>query len=217
MFYTYLKQDGETIAGLGGMQEEGMPSYWNNYIAVEDASAIASKITELGGTVLVEPMQIFDSGIMMVAQDPTGAIVGFWQALDFIGASLVNIPGAMTWNELLTRDVDKAKEFYTNLLGWEYSIDEASAYISIVNKGRFNGGIMQMGDEWGEMPPNWTAYFAVNDIDALVEKAKTLGGRINTPIIDAAGVGRFASVSDPTGATCTFMQLVNIQGEAWKE
>lgn len=219
LFYTMLKVDGENATALSPMPQgmEGMPSHWSNYITVDDVDSLLDKVKELGGTVLAGPFDVFDNGRMISIQDPTGAFVSLWQAKSHIGASIVNVPGAMTWNELTTRDIEKAKEFYSKLLGWEITLDENN-YNTITNKGRSNGGMMQMGEEWGDMPSMWTSYFAVSDIDAVVDKATKLGGRINTPIIDAPGVGRFASVSDPTGATCTFIQLGDGgKGQPWEE
>ena len=111
MFYTMYKSDGEHVAGLSQMQPEmqsqGMPSHWSSYVTVDDVDALAGKVTELGGTVISEPFDVFDSGRMMVLQDPTGAIVCLWQAKNHIGSGLVNTPGAMTWNELTTNDPKK--------------------------------------------------------------------------------------------------------------
>ncbi|MCL4250156.1 MAG: VOC family protein [Anaerolineae bacterium] len=207
MFYTMLRQDGLNVAGLGPVMTEGMPSVWTSYVNVDDADAVAAKVKELGGTVIMEPMDVFDSGRMMLLQDPTGAVVGAWQPKNHIGASLVNTPGAMTWNELTTRDLDKAKDFYTKLFGWETSVDPASGYVTFLNNGRANGGAMQMDANWGEMPPVWSAYFSVADIDATIAKVETNGGKVLMGKTNAGDIGEFAVVADPMGAVCTFIQL----------
>ncbi|MBZ0303846.1 MAG: VOC family protein [Anaerolineae bacterium] len=207
MFYTMFKQDGLNVAGLGPLMMEGMPSVWSSYVNVDSADAIAARVKELGGTVLMEPMDVFDSGRMMMLQDPTGAVVGVWQAKNHIGSSLVNTPGAMTWNELTTRDVDKAKDFYTKLFGWQASVDPASGYVTFLNNGRPNGGVMLMDANWGDMPPVWTAYFSVADIDATIAKVEPNGGKVILGKTKAGDIGAFAVIADPTGAVCTFMQL----------
>jgi hypothetical protein len=216
LFYTMYKQDGEYTAALSpmqaGMQEQHVPSHWNSYITVDNVDALAGKVKELGGTIIAEPFDVFDSGRMMVIQDPTGAMVSFWQAQNHIGAGLVNTPGALTWNELYTRDLEKAKDFYSKLLGWTYTRQEgAMDYFVIMNGSRPNGGMMTIAPTMGDMPPNWTVYFSVADIDKTVEKAKSLGGQLATPIMDAGGVGRIGFIIDPTGAMAAYIQTAQPQ------
>jgi predicted enzyme related to lactoylglutathione lyase len=206
LFYTMFKQNGLNVAGLGPSMTEGMPSVWTSYVSVNNADAAAAKVKELGGTVMMEPMDVFENGRMMLLQDPTGAVLGMWQPKNHIGASLVNTPGAMTWNELSTRDLDTARAFYTKLFGWEASVD-STGYTTFRNNGRSNGGAMQMDDSWGAMPPVWSAYFSVADIDATLAKVEPNGGRVFMGKTDAGEVGAFAVVGDPTGAVCSFMQL----------
>ena len=55
--------------------------------------------------------------------------------------------------------------------------------------------------EMGQMPPHWLVYFAVEDCDAKVQKATELGARVMKPAEDIPGVGRFAILTDPQGAT----------------
>ncbi|MCA9915861.1 MAG: VOC family protein, partial [Anaerolineae bacterium] len=138
MFYTMFQKDGKTVAGFSQMQPQlqaqGTPSYWSNYVNVEDVDALVGKVKELGGTIIAEPMDVFEEGRMIVLQDPTGAMLSLWQAKNHIGSSLVNTPGSITWNELSTRDAAKAKEFYGSLLGWQFNVDDASGYTDITNQ-----------------------------------------------------------------------------------
>ena len=209
--YTMFKHDGETVAASSGMQEDmkkqGIPSHWNVYVTVDDVDSMTGKVTELGGTVIAEPFDVFDSGRMMVLQDPTGAMLSLWQAKNHIGAGLVNTPGAMTWNELATRDPEKAKAFYSKLLGWKFTDGPSDGYWMIENNGRTNGGMIKMDENWGEMPPTWSVYFSVADIKDTAEKVKASGGKMPMEITDAQGVGQFVLASDPTGAMCSFIQL----------
>ncbi len=214
MSYTMFTQDGLNVAGLGPVMTEGMPSAWSSYVNVDSADDIAVKVKELGGTLLMEPMDVFDSGRMMMFQDPTGAVLGVWQPYNHIGSGLVNTPGALTWNELTTRDSEKAKDFYTKLFGWELRVDEPSGYVMFANKGRVNGGVMQLDEKWGDAPPVWSAYFSVADIDDTIAKVEPNGGKVVMGKTDAEGVGEFAIIADPTGAVCTLIQL--IEPEPWE-
>lgn len=212
MVYTMFTQDGEDVAAISQMMPEqaqqGIPSAWNHYIAVDDVDAIAPKVTELGGTVIVPPMDVFDNGRMMTIQDPSGAIVSLWQARSHKGSGLVNTVGAPSWNELATRDVAAAKKFFGSLLGWEFQDLPEMNYTTFTNNGRLNGGIIEMNEQWEGMPPHWMIYFGVADTDAACDRVKKLGGQVHVPPTDIPA-GRFAVISDPAGAVMTIMKLNN--------
>ncbi|HLV35210.1 MAG TPA: VOC family protein [Spirillospora sp.] len=218
LYYTMFQKDGLNVAGLGpmmpDMQAQGIPSHWNSYVNVDDIHALAGKARELGGTVMLEPMEVFDSGWMMILQDPTGAVLGVWQPKNHIGASLVNTPGAMTWNELMTPDVSAARDFFGSLFDWTFQKADGSDYYIIFNKDRMNGGIMQLNGELGNVPPNWTVYFSVADIEDTLKKVSEAGGQVLRPIQDTS-VGRFAVIADPQGAVCSLIQ--NRQPQPWTE
>ena len=192
-------------AMMPDMQAQGIPAHWTNYVSVDDVDAMVAPIKANGGTVLVEPMDIFDSGRMLLLADPTGAQLGLWQPKNHIGAGIVNAVGAMCWNELLTRDAETAKAFYSAILGWEFYGDEN--YIDIVNRGRSNGDILQLDESFGEMPPMWMVYFRVADIDAATKRVEALGGRVVTQKTEAPNTGWFAVVEDPAGAVFYIKQF----------
>jgi hypothetical protein len=58
---------------------------------------------------------------------------------------------------------------------------------------------MAMTPEQTDLPPGWTLYVAVDDVDAAAEKAESLGGEIVVPAHDIP-VGRWAMLKDPGGA-----------------
>lgn len=77
MPYTEFKLDDTSVAGGTGPTpgEEGVPSYWLVYFAVEDVDASTSRATELGGTALMPAMD-FPGGRFSVIRDPQGAVFG---------------------------------------------------------------------------------------------------------------------------------------------
>lgn len=117
--------------------------------------------------------------------------------------------GAFCWNELGTSNVEAAKKFYTELLGWtlKESATSGMIYNEIVVAGREMGGMFQMGPEFGDIPSHWTPYVAVDDVDATAKQAAELGGKICVPPTDIPNVGRFSVVTDPTGATFSIIKL----------
>jgi uncharacterized protein len=200
---------GKRVAGLGPLMGEGQPTAWSTYIAVDDADKTAALVGDNGGQVLMAPMDVMQAGRMAVFMDPTGAAFSIWQAGDTIGAELVNEPGTMSWNELATRDAERAKEFYASAFGWTWqAMDEGESYWMLLVNGRVSGGLMPMGDQFPpEVPAHWMVYFAVDDADASADKAKSLGGTVMVPPTDIPP-GRFSVIQDPQGAAFTVIKLL---------
>ena len=213
MSYTMFKQDGAYTAALSGMrpdlQAQGIPSHWSCYVAVEDVDALMEVVTENGGSIIVEPMEVFESGRLAFIQDPTGAQLGLWQARNHIGAGIVNTAGAMCWNELVTADAATARAFYSALFSWEYEGDDH--YIQIRNGGRSNGGIIQMDT----MIPCWMVYYHVADIDAGIQRVTELGGAITVGKHEIPGGGWWSVVADPAGAHFYIIQV--LKPDPWVE
>jgi uncharacterized protein len=141
---------------------------------------------------------VLDVGRVAAIRDPTGAIVSLWQPRSRIGATLVNEVGALCWNELATPDVERAKQFFGELLGWEYEGDD-SGYVSIRNAGSLNGGMREQTEQERDIGPSWLPYFTVEDAHDAARKAEQLGGRGLLPTISLSR-GRFAVIADPQGA-----------------
>ena len=81
------------------------------------------------------------------------------------------------WNELMTSDVPKAKEFYKALFGWESEDHDMGdmVYTMFKSGDKGIGGMMQIPQaQKDHTPPHWMSYIYVEDLDAMVEKAKKL-------------------------------------------
>jgi predicted enzyme related to lactoylglutathione lyase len=117
--------------------------------------------------------------------------------------------GAFCWNELGTTDLETAKKFYTELLGWRLKESKAAGmiYNEIVAGDREVGGMYQMTAEFGNTPSHWMAYVAVDDVDAKAKQVAELGGKVCVPPTDIPNVGRFCVINDPTGATISLIKL----------
>ena len=212
--YHFFMKGGRKAAGVGLLSEDdvanGIPPVWSSYVAVDDVDAIAARAPELGGSVMVPPMDVMDAGRMSFITDPTGAMLGFWQAGVHEGADLFNEPGFMSWNELATTDVDAAVSFYTQLCGWGAEAQEQDGgwvYTVFTLDGNPNGGTYDMAAFWPEgIPPHWGVYFAVSDTDAVAARAAELGGTVAGGPIDSPN-GRLANLIDDQGAAFTVITL----------
>lgn len=212
--YTMLRRGVQNVAGLGPQMEgmEGMPAIWMSYVAVDSVDEVVKKAEAAGGTVMMAPMDVMDGvGRMAFFSDPTGAAIGVWEAGTHIGADVVNEPNTYSWNELLTRDLDTAKAFYTEVFGWQYDVQDMGdmGEYSVIRGGEEGGlgGMMAMPPMVPDEVPNyWGVYFTVEDADATAAKAQELGGQVMVPAMDAPGVGRMIGLLDPHGGMFTLMQ-----------
>ena len=57
-----------------------------------------------------------------------------------------------------------------------------------------------MQKDWGDVPPNWMLYFAVESCDATVSQAQQGGAEVVVPPTALPGTGTIAVLSDPQGA-----------------
>jgi uncharacterized protein len=201
--YTALRHEDKDVAILYAQQPEaravGAPPHWTSYISVEDADATAERAGELGGAAVFRaPFDVLDAGRVAAIRDPTGAIVSLWQPRSRIGATLVNDVGALRWNELVTTDVERAKSFFGELLGWQYETDD-TGYTTIRNAAGANGGMRQQTEQERGIPPNWLPFFTVHGADDAARRAEQLGARRLLPTTEIR-TGRLAVIADPQGA-----------------
>lgn len=208
--YRIALKDGKPAAGMMPLMQEGQPPAWTAYVSVDDADAIAAAVKEAGGNVIAEPMDVMDLGKMAVFADPTGAVFGIWQPGTFLGAGVVNEPGAIAWNELGTRDTPAAKDFYGAVFGWvaaDIDMGEMGDYTRWkLGEGSVGGMLDITGRLPDEIPAHWLTYFAVQDSDAAIETVKDKGGSVAFGPVDIP-VGRFAVVQDPHGAAFAVIEL----------
>jgi uncharacterized protein len=111
--------------------------------------------------------------------------------------------GHFYWNELMARDVEQAKKFYGETVGWSFSpmpMENGSYWVVMAGETPV-GGMMEMkGDQFEGVPPHWFSYITVDDVDGRVTKVEGAGGEVLRPVFEVAGVGRIAIVKDASGA-----------------
>ncbi len=206
-----FKKDGKTVAGLGKLTEEGARSAWMIYYRVTDADATTQAVERAGGTVRVAPMDLDDWGRMAQYSDPLGGQFAVWQPGKDAGMELADEAGSLSWTELMTSDVEGAKDFYGGLFGWQFSDMQmpggAGTYTLITPAGlpeeRMQGGLVQLPKEQLELTngrPYWHPVFDVTDCDATVAEVTGHGGSVQMGPEDAEGVGRLAVCLDPAKA-----------------
>jgi predicted enzyme related to lactoylglutathione lyase len=109
--------------------------------------------------------------------------------------------GRVVWHDLMTTDIDKSAEFYTQLFGWKLNdVDMGGGTYKMIQAGDTNiGGLVSLDESHGA-PSHWMAYVTVDDVDAAVERANAQGGATLVPTTPIPDVGKFAVIKDPSGA-----------------
>jgi predicted enzyme related to lactoylglutathione lyase len=116
--------------------------------------------------------------------------------------------GSFYWNELMTRDAEKAKDFYGKTLGWTFDampMPDGTYWVAKMGDA-FVGGIFPLSSpQFDGVPESWMSYIAVDDVDARTKKAEATGAALMRPIFDVPGVGRIAILREPGGAGIGWM------------
>ena len=111
--------------------------------------------------------------------------------------------GHFHWNELVTRDVEKAKKFYGGTIGWTFDgmpMPDGTYWVAKMGDQPVGGLFPIAGPQWEGVPEHWMSYLAVDDVDARVKKAQAAGAKLMRPAFDIPGVGRIAILTEPGGA-----------------
>jgi predicted enzyme related to lactoylglutathione lyase len=121
--------------------------------------------------------------------------------------------GKFYWNELMTRDVEKAKKFYADTLGWSFDampMPGGGAYWIAKMGDEPIGGMFDIsGADYNGVPEGWMPYIAVDDVDARAKKAVAAGAKIMKPAFDVPNVGRIVILQEPGGAGIGWMTPAN--------
>jgi uncharacterized protein len=201
--YSMALLNGHQVAAISPQPPEmaaaGAPPMWNTYLAVDSVDEATAKVEAAGGKVAMAPFDVMDAGRMSFVMDPSGAPVALWQASQHIGATLVNEPGTINWNELVTSDPG-ATRFYADVTGLtaeNMDMGEGQPYTVFKSGEAMVGG--STPPQMPGVPSHWHVYFGTADADATAAKAAELGGSVIVPPFDTP-VGRIAVLSDPQGA-----------------
>jgi hypothetical protein len=223
--YFVAQLRGHDVAAVGSRPEGATaPPAWNTYIWVASADKAAEAVKAAGGSVLMEPFDIFGAGRMAVFADPQGAVFNVWQAREHRGAQLVNEPNTWNFSGVTTTNPEAAAAFYKSVFGWEVSppqdgfrffgVPGYGEYLESLNPGLredlasdgappgfedATAWLMGMEGQPEGTPPNWSVTFSVDDADATAARAAELGGTVLVEPFDAPPV-RTAVIADPQGA-----------------
>jgi uncharacterized protein len=198
--YGLLRRAGRTVAALGPLTEEGARSAWIIYFKAPDAEWAAKTVEQAGGTVRSAPFDAGGAATVAQASDPAGAEFALWQPGGSPGLDMVTEEGSLSWTELRVPDPAGAALFYRALFGWrvaEMELGDRTYEVMFTTDGDESG----FGDLVRGERPHWLPYFEVTDCDAAVAAAQEMGGVLTEPAETVRGAGRFATMTDPFGAS----------------
>ena len=209
--YMILRSDGAAVGGVGPRIDEDELPEWGVYFWVPDIQAATQRAGELGGTVLVEPTELFELGWLAHLNDPQGGRFTLWQRGTWTSTEATDRPNTLCWVELWTRSVQGAKDFYGGVLGWEFNDivlpEDEGVYSTVrpagLGEDRYFGGLLEVAAE--ELPhaegaADWHPVFQVADCDESTAVVRQSGGRVHMGPEDAPGAGRLSVCSDPFSA-----------------
>jgi predicted enzyme related to lactoylglutathione lyase len=106
----------------------------------------------------------------------------------------------------MTPDPKAAAEFYSKVIGYSVQTHDmpSGPYHMLMDGSTPRAGIMSLPEPG--IPPNWSFYVTVDDVDAIVDTAKGRGAEQAWPLTDVPDVGRMTGFIDPHGAYFSVIQ-----------
>ena len=125
-------------------------------------------------------------------------------------------PGTPSWVDLSTTDVEDAKRFYGEVLGWTVLDAPSENYTFFASDGAVVAGLAQLRDGQREqgMPPSWSMYVHTDDADTTAARATELGGTVVAAPFAIPGAGRMGVLADPQGGVVLLWEPAEFAGAA---
>jgi predicted enzyme related to lactoylglutathione lyase len=201
--YLTCQTRGFAAAGMAPQIDPAQPPQWTTYFAADDADAIADRIANAAGTVVMAPVDVGPMGRMAIAIDPQGNPFGLWQAGQHTGVNIYNEPGSLVWTEAAVDNQEAARGFYSEVFGFQFDdMEGESGYATFAAHGELLGGL---GSHQPGFPKGWTTCFGVASTDVAVATVQQGGGTVTMAAQDTP-FGRFAVVQDRWGGAFSVMQ-----------
>ncbi len=207
--YSMAMVNGQATAAIYELGPDQFRSHpkptWKVYASVNDIKTVIDRTLRKGYTVLADPTDIDRAGRVAVIEDPTGCQTTIWQPGEFQGSLFRAEPGALTWLEHVTSDLEQSVRFYEDVLGIatatapQGSLNEYTTWKvdDIPVAGMFQWPEEMIADG---VPSMWFVYFQVTDLEATLEIVISNGGQAMAGEPATNDVGRFIVLRDPQGA-----------------
>lgn len=211
--YLIAKNDERPICGIFQRprpvdQPQAKPR-WFGYISVASVDKARREVLKAGGRELAAPKKMPDRGVQAVFADAEGAIFGVVKSSSGDPEDFLADPGDWIWIQLLSRDAQKASEFYRAVGGYDVVDNNAtnrqSDYV-LTSEGYSRATVRTIRTDDARVTPNWLPFVRVSSVSESVAKARELGGKVlveaNPELLD----GKVALIADPTGAAIGILE-----------
>jgi predicted enzyme related to lactoylglutathione lyase len=188
---------------VGSYSPSAGAAQWTSCVSVRELDATVARATAHGGAIAEPITEVPGVGRRATIRDPQGAVLCLLQRFqddkpDVAWAK----PGEFFWNELRTADPRAAVAFYGAVLG--YTHEAMGDYHVLSASGAGRAGVTAARGE----PPHWLSYVMSDDVDATIARVVPAGGRVATQPTDIPGIGRYAVLRDPAGASLAVMKPI---------
>lgn len=203
--YRIFGTESHEVGGMMALPSEDARPAWIGYVGVDDVDAMATKIVDSGGKQHVPPTDIPGIGRFAMVADPQG-VVFYVMRGSVDDASMSFAPtktGHCHWNELATSDPSAAFTFYSTHFGWSKGeampMGPEGTYQILEHHGQAFGAVSSILPQ-DTLPPRWTFYFGVDDIDRVAKIVTDKGGKVYYGPADVPGGVFIVIATDPQGA-----------------
>lgn len=122
--------------------------------------------------------------------------------------------GSIGWIDLTINEATSVRDFYQAVVGWKAQglemSDAGGKYEDFVmmapGSGKPISGVCHRRGGNKDIPSGWLIYIIVEDLEASLKKCVEMGGRVLTPTKSYGEQGKYAFITDPSGATCALFQ-----------
>jgi uncharacterized protein len=198
MPYSMIAPSEGGIPGGIGAAPEDYPGHVTFYVQVDDLDAKLSQAESLGGGRMMGPIELPGGGRIALFNDPEGHTVGLMTPMNGAGNGSSSSHPTVHF-EVLGKDREALKSFYTELFGWSTTeIESARGDVYSLVEAQDDGIAGGIGTTPEGMEGHVTFYVGVDDLDAALSKAESLGGSRLTEPMDIPN-GQIAHFADPEG------------------
>lgn len=207
--YGIFYSEGEPVAGVAEWEApdpDRTYGRWIHYISVDDVGESVAAVKAKGGTVLLDRRNYAERGSFAVVADAGGVLFGVIKSSSGDPEDYRAETGEWIWINLYARNTQVAADFYAALFDYDtYAPEEeevASEVLDIylARHGYSRAGVRRLSDT-SESQPTWLGYVRVDDVQAVVARARALGGEVLFSPDENVASGDLAVVADPVGAT----------------
>ncbi|MEP6650713.1 MAG: VOC family protein [Lapillicoccus sp.] len=222
--YYVATLDGHDVAGMAPV-EDAAECRWRTFVAVDEADAVTTAVTDAGGTVVAAADEGGPGGRDATCADPQGAVFHLWQARRRLGAQLANRPGAWNFSILHTPDPAAVVPFYAAVFGWAVDADQGAGMVRLPGYGDhlaatvdphiyerqafappgFADVVAGIAEDVDGAQTGWQVVFTVADRDESATRAQRRGATVLSSTENAWT--REAIIRDPQGAILTLSQF----------